>query len=73
MFDRAGATAEPEVAALQLTPAHELLIVATGGVWGTMSEAEAVTMVGAAATPAAGCQQVLPQPPSLPAAANAHM
>ena len=42
---------------MTLTRAHELLIVATDGVWDAVTEAEAVNLVGNAATPAAGCQQ----------------
>ena len=44
---------------MTLTRAHELLIVATDGVWDAVTEAEAVNLVGNAATPADGCQQVL--------------
>jgi len=42
---------------MTLTRAHELLIVATDGVWDAVTEAEAVNLVGNAATPADGCQQ----------------
>ena len=49
--------AEPETVSLTLTRAHELLIVATDGVWDAVTEAEAVNLVGGAATAAAGCQQ----------------
>ncbi len=54
---RGGAGAQPETASLTLTRAHELLIVATDGVWDAVTETEAVNLVGGAATPAAGCQQ----------------
>ena len=42
---------------MTLTRAHELLIVATDGVWDAVTESEAVNLVGDAATVAAGCQQ----------------
>lgn len=54
---RGGSSSEPETASMTLTRAHELLIVATDGVWDAVTEAEAVNLVGDAATVAAGCQQ----------------
>ena len=55
---RGGSNPEPETTSMTLTRAHELLIVATDGVWDAVTEAEAVNLVGNAATPADGCQQV---------------
>ena len=54
---RRGGASEPETTSMTLTRAHELLIVATDGVWDAVTEAEAVNLVGDAATVAAGCQQ----------------